>query len=206
LLGHQLFQLQQLAGQRGQDAQQRQVVVQVALAAADAVAGEHADGHAVELDGQRDEGHGLRRQLGARHGAEQEQRLGVHVLHDGGQPAGQHPAGDALAPAEHAARGFGGGQAVGVADRRGALAALADLVGQHHAPAVQAQQLAHQVQHLAQHVGRRQAAAHELHDLAHEQQLLGVPVGGGVGAQEENPWPITGRQGRETPASSPSWR
>jgi hypothetical protein len=45
---------------------------------------------------------------------------------------------------------------------------------------VQAQQLAHQVQHFAQHKRRRQAAAHELHHLAHEQEFLGGPVGGGV--------------------------
>jgi hypothetical protein len=42
LLAHQLRQLRQLAGQRGQHAQQGQVVVEVALAAADAVAGQHA--------------------------------------------------------------------------------------------------------------------------------------------------------------------
>jgi hypothetical protein len=44
----------------------------VPLAAADAVAGQHADGGAVDLDGQRDEGHGLRRQAFARHGAKEE--------------------------------------------------------------------------------------------------------------------------------------
>jgi hypothetical protein len=76
----------------------------VALAASDAVAGEHANRHAVDLDGQRDEGHCLGRQLRAGHRAKQEQRLGVDVLHDGRQPAGQHPPGDAFAPRHSGAR------------------------------------------------------------------------------------------------------
>ena len=56
------------------------------------------------------------------------------------------------------------------------LAQVVRLVGQHHAPAVEPEQLAHQVQHLAQHKGRRQAAADQLHDLAFELQRRGGAV------------------------------
>jgi hypothetical protein len=56
-----LFELQQLASQRGEDAQQGQVVIQMPLAAADAdaVAAEHTHGGAVDRDQQRDKGHGF---------------------------------------------------------------------------------------------------------------------------------------------------
>ena len=104
-------------GQRGKDAQQGQVVVQVPLAAADAVAAEYAYRGAADRDRERNEGHGLRRQLRAAHHPNQKPGLGVHVLHDGGQPADQHPAGDAFAPSKHAARHFLVGEAVGVASR-----------------------------------------------------------------------------------------
>ena len=183
LLGHQGFELQQLLHQRGQHAQHRQVVVQVALAAADAVAGQHADGRVVDLDGQCDEGHRLGRQLAALHCACQKQRFGINVLHDGRLPRGQHAACDALAPGVPPALHLGLGEAVGVLDgdcaRR--TSGGSGFVHQHDAPPVQAQQLAHQVQHLAQHQPGRQAAADEAHHLAHEQQLLRVPVGGGAG-------------------------
>ena len=183
LLGHQGFELQQLPHQRGQHAQHRQVVVQVALAAADAVAGQHADGCVVDLDGQGDESHRLGRQLAARHRAGQKQRFGIDVLHDGGLPRGQHPAGDAFPPGVAPTLHLGLGEAVGVLDGGGARRAGRGggrCVHQHDAPPVQAQQLAHQVQHLAQHQAGRQAAADEAHHLAHQQQLLCVPVGGGA--------------------------
>ena len=182
LLGHQGFELQQLPHQRGQHAQHRQVVVQVALAAADAVAGQHADGRVVDLDGQCDEGHRLGRQLAALHCACQKQRFGINVLHDGRLPRGQHPAGDALAPGVATTAHLGLGEAVGVLDGGGARRSGGGrcFVHQHDAPPVQAQQFAHQVQHFAQHQAGRQAAADEAHHLAHQQQLLCVPVGGGA--------------------------
>ena len=155
------------------------------LAAADAVAAEHAYHGAVDRDRERNEGYGLRRQLGAARSTKQEQGLSVHVLHDGGQPAGQHPAGDAFAPSKHAARHFLGGEAIGVAHRSCARTAdYSPVIGQRHAPAVQTKQLAHQMQHLAKHQARRQAATHQPHDLAHEQQLLGAPVGWSEWRQE----------------------
>jgi hypothetical protein len=130
------------------------------MAAADAVAGQHPDGAPVHLDGQRNEGHRLGWQALARHGAEQEGRLGVHVLHDGRLAGAQHPAGDPLAGTVTAPRHFVARQAVGMADaagRRIGARRRGLVLGQHHAAAVQAQQLAHQVQHLAQHgaAGRR---------------------------------------------------
>jgi hypothetical protein len=83
------------------------------------------------------------------------------------------------------------------------LAARHLLVGQHDAAAVQAQQLAHQVQHLAQHRLAVDAAAHTAHHLAEQQHLLGAPVhalfarggggsvagggGHGAGAGSKNP-------------------
>ena len=186
---HQALQLQHLPGEGGQDAQDGHVVAELPVAHADAVAGQHPDGAALHLDRQRDEGHRFGWQTAARHRAKQERGLGVHVLHDGRLTRAQHAPGDAFAGSVAALRHLVAGQSVPMVDGAGRRSALG-LVGQHDAAAVQAQQLAHQVQHFAQHHGGRQALADAAHHLAQQQQLLRTPVGrlqlglggGGVGA------------------------
>ena len=68
-LQHQRLQLQQLPSQRGQNSQHRHVVIELAVPAANTVAGQHADHFPVDLDRQRNEGHHLLRQLAAGHAA-----------------------------------------------------------------------------------------------------------------------------------------
>jgi len=59
-------------------------------------------------------------------------------------------------------------------------AVIGGIVGQHDAAPVQAQQLRHEVQHLAHHHLGRQALADQPHHLAHQQQFLGAPLGVGL--------------------------
>ena len=174
---HQPLQLQQLPGQCGQYAQNGHVVVQLSVAAAYAVAAQHAHRATVHFNGQRDVGHGFWWQPAARHHAEQEGRLGVHVLHGGRLAGGQDAACHALAVGVVAARSLGARQAIGVVDGR--AAGFIVVIAQHDAAAVQTQQLAHQMQHLAQHHLGRQTLAHAAHHLRQQQQLLHTPVGGG---------------------------
>jgi len=172
LLLDQRAQLQQLAGEGRDDAQHRDVVGDQAMAAPDAVNGEHADRPPVHLDRHGDERDRLLRQPGPIDGAGEEARLGVDVLHDDRLAGCEHGAGDAFAGGVATARHLRLRQAVGMADRRRPLAAG---VGQHDPAAVQAEQLGEQVKHLAQHDLGGEALADEAHHLAHQQQFLVAP-------------------------------
>ena len=171
----QRLQLQQLAGERRENLEHRHVVVEQPVAAADAVHAEHADGAAVHLDRQRDEGDRFLRQPFARDGAAQKARLGVDVLHDDRLAGGEHRAGDAFAGGVAAERHLGLRQTVGEADRRRAGRHRVVTVGEHDAATVQPEQFRQQVQHLAQHHFGREAAPDEAHHFAHQQQFLGAP-------------------------------
>ena len=175
--------MQQLAGQRGQNFQHTYVVIELAVAAADAVAGQHAYDLAVDFNRQRDKRHHVGRQLRACHRPRQKLRLGIDVLHDDGLRRRQHPARDALACTITAPRHFRPGQPVGITNGRGRAVSsgarrrsvvsqafecnVADKIGQNDAAPVKPQQLRHQVQHLAQDDLGRQAFADQPHDLAH---------------------------------------
>ena len=198
LLAHQRLQLQQLPRQRRQNFKDRHIVIELPVAAANAVAGQHTNHLAVDLNRQRNKGHHFLRQLCPRDRTGQKLRLGIDVLHDDGLRRGQYPARDAFGWAIAASRGFSFGQAVGVTNAGGGMAGrvarchpfwfavcqsivcnVPDKICQHNAAPVQAQQFRHEVQHLAQHHIGRQAFADQPHHLAHQQQLLRPPFGGG---------------------------
>jgi len=194
LAPHEQGQLQHLPGQGGQQLEQGQIVGQTAVAAADAVAGQHAHAAAVNVHGYSQEGYGFSGQLRAHHRALQEPGLMVDVLHDHGMASGQHRAGDAFTGGVHAALHFGAREAVGIADSGRALrvecafAQTPMVVAEHQPPAVQAQQLAHQVQHLAHHRLGCQAASHKTQHLGQQQPFLFVPGLDGVVRHRRRRW------------------
>lgn len=135
MLGHPPLQLQQLADQGGHRAQHRHVVGERALAPAQPMHRQHAAEAALAGNRHRDERRALLGRLA----------LALDIVDDLRLAAFHHLAGRPFAEAVAAVLDFRRGQSIGITDRQ----RPAVRVGQHHAPAVQAQQLGDQMQQLA---------------------------------------------------------
>jgi hypothetical protein len=101
------------------------------------------------------------RQVRAIDGPGQEGRFRVDVLHDGQLPVLQDTSGYAFTVGVHAARHLLRRESVCMANPARATV----VVEKHDAPPVQAEQLGHQMQHLAQHGHWRKVLAHQRHYL-----------------------------------------